>query len=222
MTSFVNLSGATGPDAPFTETVATALDRNLFAAFEGDPTAIAAGVQFQTAAIADKSVVPRVLGESADDLSSSELFDFLRVTLRRTASNNSEDEISPPKFIGKSGYYRIRMSIVVLATSNRNYTATLKSVLLVNGVEVVSTNPTPTGYNPASQVSDTLQYFQAGDSIVVKNKWVSGSQTFNTTYYSSIQVYTEELFNESQRQFGWAYDENGLDGPEYYLVSLRT
>ena len=102
MTSFVDLAGATGPDAPFTETVATALDRNLFAAMEGDSTAIAAGVRLSNTAIADGAISGRALAGGFATTSSTQLFDYLAIKGSRSFQSSSNDQTTQESFIAKA------------------------------------------------------------------------------------------------------------------------
>lgn len=213
MTTFTDLSGATGADAPFTETVATALDRNLFAALEGDSTAIAAGVRFQTPALADGCVAPRKLSGGRSTTSSTTVFDYLRIQGSRRFDSSTYDRLSPASYYQKAGTYRIRLTANL---SGATGSESLRCALLINDVQVAIT--AATSGTTIEQLSAV--YTIATDSkIEIKSVRQAGSGT-GTKYHScTADVFTDEIFSTSQRQFVWGYN---YDTTGKFLISFRT
>ena len=177
MTSFVDLAGATGADAPFTETVATALDRNLFAAMEGDPTAIAAGVRFQTNALADGCVAPRKLSGGRSTIASSQVFDYLRIQGNRRFDSSSYDETGYESFIQKAGTYRIKLTADLSGATGAE---SLQCALLVNGSQVAITSATS---GTAIQQLDAVYTLTTDSRVSIRSVRAAGSAT-STKYHS--------------------------------------
>ena len=213
MTSFVDLAGATGADAPFTETVATALDRNLFAAMEGDSTAIAAGVRLTTTALADDCVAARKLSGGSATLSSSTVFDYSRISGSRTFNSSTNDITTVGSFIQKSGTYRIKIVAQTLATSG---SSSLSCGLYINNI-LVSQTANTSGID--TQELDAVYTISANSTVQIKSIRVAGSTATLVNQNCTMTIYTDEIFNKSQRQTGWGYSY-GLGRKT--IISFRT
>ena len=212
MTSFVDLAGATGADAPFTETVATALDRNQIAAMEGDPTAIAAGVRFQTNALADGCVAPRKLSGGRSTIASSQVFDYLRIQGNRRFDSSSYDETGYESFIQKAGTYRIKLTADLSGATGAE---SLQCALLVNGSQVAITSATS---GTAIQQLDAVYTLTTDSRVSIRSVRAAGSAT-STKYHSCTgEIYTDEIFSLAQRQLSWMFVYPNLK----QLNSFRT
>lgn len=213
MTTFTDLSGSTGADAPFTETLVTALDRNLFAALEGDTTAIAAGVRFQTPALADGCVAPRKLSGGRATTSSTTEFDYLRIQGSRRFDSSTYDRLSPASYYQKAGTYRIRLTANL---SGATGSESLQTALLINDVQVAITAATS---GTTIQQLDAVYTIATDSKIEIKSVRSAGSGS-GTKYHScTADVFTDEIFSISQRQFVWGYN---YDTTGKFLISFRT
>jgi hypothetical protein len=213
MTSFVDLAGATGADAPFTETVATALDRNLFAAMEGDSTAIAAGARFQTPALADGCVTPRKLSGGRSTITSTAVFDYLRIQGSRRFDSSTYDRLSPASYYQKAGTYRIKLTANL---SGATGSESLQTALLINDVQVAITAATS---GTTIQQLDAVYTIGTDSKIEIKSVQSSGSGSVTKYHSCSADVFTDEIFSTSQRQLVWGYN---YDTANKFLISFRT
>lgn len=213
MTSFVDLAGATGPDAPFTETVATALDRNLFAAMEGDSTAIAAGVRLSNTAIADGGISGRALAGGVATNGSTQLFDYLVIKGNRSFQSSSNDVTTEESFIAKAGNYRI---ILVANAIGSGSSSSLACGLNINGALVAQT-PSTTGID--YQILDQVYAIPANSTISITSLRKGGSSTTAFNQQCLGGIYTNEIFSEPQRSMSWGYNYNTA---ARYAITFRT
>tara|TARA_R110002124_G_scaffold196256_2_gene363405 strand:- start:193 stop:831 length:639 start_codon:yes stop_codon:yes gene_type:complete len=211
MTSFVDLAGATGADAPFTETVATALDRNLFAAMEGDSTAIAAGVRLSNTAIADGGISGRALAGGFATTSSTQLFDYFRIKGSRSFQSSSNDQTTEESFIAKAGVYRIKLTANPIASAS---SVSFACALNINGTLVAQTASTS---GTTAQVLDAVYTIAANSRVSITSLRISGASTMN--HECIAQVYTNEIFSEPQRSMSWGYNYNTS---ARYAITFRT
>lgn len=213
MTSFVDLAGATGPDAPFTETVATALDRNLFAAMEGDSTAIAAGVRLSNTAIADGGISGRALAGGFATTSSTQLFDYLAIKGSRSFQSSSNDVTTEENFIAKAGVYRIALLANAIQSGS---SSSLACGLNINGTLVAQTAST-TGVQ--YQLLDNVYTIPANSTISITSLRKGGSSSTPFNHQCLCQIYTNEIFSEPQRSMSWGYNYNTS---ARYVITFRT
>tara|TARA_R100000541_G_scaffold57058_1_gene66890 strand:- start:1093 stop:1737 length:645 start_codon:yes stop_codon:yes gene_type:complete len=213
MTTFTDLSGATGADAPFTETVATALDRNLFAAFEGDSTAIAAGVRFANAAIADGGISGRALAGGFATTGSTQLFDFQKIKGSRTFNTSSSDQQTEESFIAKAGVYRIKLTATPIQQIS---SSSFKCRLLINGSVVGETAATS---GTTTQVNDAVYTIAANSKVSIESFRVAGSSASVVNHSCMMQIYTNEIFSEPNRSMSWGYNYNTS---ARYPITFRT
>lgn len=211
MTSFVDLAGATGADAPFTETVATALDRNLFAAMEGDSTAVAAGVRLSNTAIADGGISGRALAGGFATTSSTQLFDYFRIKGSRSFQSSSNDQTTEESFIAKAGVYRIKLTANPIASAS---SVSFACALNINGTLVAQTASTS---GTTAQVLDAVYTIAANSRVSITSLRISGASTMN--HECIAQVYTNEIFSEPQRSMSWGYNYNTS---ARYAITFRT
>ena len=198
MTSFVDLAGATGPDAPFTETVATALDRNLFAAMEGDATAIAAGVRFQTNALANGCVTPKKMKGCL--AGSSVLFDYFEIKGSRILNSSSTDQSTKSSYMVKSGslYVELVSNPVSMITG-----CSFKTQLLVDNV-VVAETPAASGTTLQSWSGNIT--INAGSQYKIKSTYVAGTSGSNNNHQCKASFKAQDLFNDNNKIVSWGYD----------------
>ena len=213
MTSFVDLAGATGADAPFTETVATALDRNLFAAFEGDSTAIAAGVRLSNTAIADGGISGRALAGGFATTSSTQLFDYLAIKGSRSFQSSSNDQTTQESFIAKAGVYRIKLTANPIASAS---SSAFSCGLNINGTLIAQTAST-SGTTP--QVLDAVYTIAANSTLSITSLRIGGASATALNHECIAQVYTNEIFSEPQRSMSWGYNYNTS---ARYAITFRT
>ena len=213
MTSFVDLAGATGADAPFTETVATALDRNLFAAMEGDSTAIAAGVRLTNLAIADGGISGRALAGGFATTSSTQLFDFQKIKGSRTFNTSSSNRETEKSFIAKAGVYRIKLTATPIQSASGS---SFQCRLLINGVLVAQTASTS---GTTTQQLNAVYTIAANSEIQIQSYRVAGSSGSVLNHSCIMQIYTNEIFSEPQRSMSWGYNYNTA---ARYAITFRT
>lgn len=211
MTSFVDLAGATGADAPFTETVATALDRNLFAAMEGDSTAIAAGVRFQTPALADGSISPRKM--KGCSLGTLVLFDYFEIQGNRTLNSSTTDQTTKSNYMIKTGSLTVQL---IAKPVSMVAGCSFKTQLVVDNVIVAET---PAASGTTQQTFTGNITINESSEYKIKSAYVGGSSGSNNNHQCKATFKASHLFNDNNKVVSWGFDyaNSGND----YAVALK-
>jgi hypothetical protein len=211
MTTFTDLSGATGADAPFTETVATALDRNLFAALEGDSTAISAGARFLTPAYADGAISPRTMKGSV--AGSAVVFDYFEIQGNRTLNSSSTDQTTKSNYMVKTGSLAVEL---IAKPVSMVAGCSFKTQLLVDDVVVAET---PAASGTTQQTWSGSITINAGSEYKIKSTYVGGSSGSNNNHQCKATFKTASLFNDNKKVVSWGFDYGGSG--EHYGVAFK-
>ena len=175
MTTYTNIQANTQASEPLTTTVVTALDRNLYALFEGDSTATPfAQLQepaIQTAAINPVKFAPVTAPTSTSTgvFTNAAFHDALGLQSDRTSSSTSTF-VTVSKSIKRAGDYTFYCSSFFrqFGTSN-NYI--VKTEFIVDGVIRFTHN----FIQAAIQKDQVTLSLTGGEEYFIKNYYVSGS-----------------------------------------------
>lgn len=178
MTTYTNIQANTQASEPLTTTVVTALDRNLYALFEGDSTATPfAQLQepaTQTAAINPAKFVPVTAPTSTATgiYTNATFYDALGLQATRNSSSTAT-HITETKYINRAGTYTFYFSSGFQDFGSNSII--LKTELIVDGVvrfTHLQTSAASIGFQ--DQVSLAMT---GGEEYLIKNYHVSGSAT---------------------------------------------
>ncbi|MDB4426020.1 hypothetical protein N9281_01040 [bacterium] len=180
MTSYTNIQANTQASEPLTTTVVTALDRNLYALFEGDSTATPFA-QLQEPAIQDLAVTEAKMADVIAPTSTSTGV-FTNAIAVSTIQSNVVNRTSTTavyqsvnQILPRAGSYTFYL-YSRMTRSNGNMIT--KNSLVVNGVVEASTT-----YSSGSNYSDqvTLTGLSSGDIWYIKNERISGTGEIDST-----------------------------------------
>lgn len=135
MTTYTNIQAQTQASEPLTTTLVTALDRNLYAAMEGDPSATSF-VQLQELGIADQVVTPlkipaitKPVSTATGFFTNAVAYDYM-FTASDRLNSMSTVQTSKEQTIESSGSYTFVMRLHITGSSSQR----IKSQLYINGV----------------------------------------------------------------------------------------
>ena len=175
MTTYTNIQANTQASEPLTTTVVTALDRNLYALFEGDTTATPfAQLQepaIQTAAINPAKFAPVTAPTSTSTgvFTNAAFYDALALRSDRTSSSTSTFE-TVSKTINRAGDYTFYCSSYFRqAGSSNNYI--VKTEFIVDGVIRFTHN----FIDAVIQKNQVTLSLTGGELYLIKNYYISGS-----------------------------------------------
>lgn len=178
MTTYTNIQANTQASEPLTTTVVTALDRNLYALFEGDSTATPfAQLQepaIQTAAINPVKFAPVTAPNSTATgiYTNAAFYDALGIVATRN-STSTATHTTETKYINRAGTYTFYFSSGFRDYGSNSYIT--KTELRVDGVvrfTHLQTSVESIGFQ--DQVSLAMT---GGEAYEIKNYYVSGSAT---------------------------------------------
>lgn len=175
MTTYTNIQANTQSSEPLTTTVVTALDRNLYALFEGDSTATTyAQLQepaIQTAAINPAKFAPVTAPTSTSTgvFTNATFYDALALRSDRTSSSTSTF-VTVSKSINRAGDYTFYCSSYFRqAGTSNNYI--VKTEFIVDGVIRFTHN----FIDSVIQKNQVTLSLTGGEQYLIKNYYISGS-----------------------------------------------
>jgi hypothetical protein len=176
MTTYTNVQAQTQASEPLTTTLVTALDRNLYAAMEGDPTATGF-VQLQEPGITTETVTPvkipaitKPTSTATGFFTNAVAYDYLFTGGERLNSTNTV-QTTKEKTIESAGTYTFVMRTTISLTSSQR----IKSELFIDGVLRITQQQTSTPQTLFDQYDITLS---GGETYYVKTtKTSSGTGT---------------------------------------------
>ena len=194
MTTYTNIQANTQASEPLTTTVVTALDRNLYALLEGDPTATGFA-QLQEAGIEDLAVTPSKIADvTAPTSTATGVFDNAVPvsTIHADVINRTSTTAiyqSADQTLSRDGSYTFFMASYMSRSSGNMI---VRNSLVVNGSTVATTT-----YSSGNIYTDqaTVNNLSAGDVWYIKNERISGTGTVNSDT-SAVSLISEETSND--------------------------
>tara|TARA_R100000951_G_scaffold23528_1_gene19711 strand:- start:396 stop:1151 length:756 start_codon:yes stop_codon:yes gene_type:complete len=176
MTTYTNIQAQTQASEPLTTTLVTALDRNLYAAMEGDPSATGF-VQLQEPGITTATVSPvkipaitKPTSTATGFFTNAVAYDYLWTGGDRLNSTNTV-QTTKEQTIESAGTY----TFVMRTSISQNSSQRIKAQLYIDGVLKVTQQQTTTTQVRFNQFDITLS---GGESYYVKiTKTTSGTNT---------------------------------------------
>lgn len=194
MTTYTNIQANTQASEPLTTTVVTALDRNLYALLEGDPTATGFA-QLQEPGIQDLAVTPsKIEPVTAPTSTATGVFDDavpVSTIHADVISRTSTTAVyqNADQTIARDGSYTFFMASYITRSSGDMI---VRNSLVVNGSTVATTT-----YSSGNVYTDqaTVNNLSEGDVWYIKNERISGTGTVSSST-SAVALISEETSND--------------------------
>jgi hypothetical protein len=194
VTTYNNVQAQTQASEPLTTSLVTALDRNLYALLEGDPTATGFA-QLQEPGIQDLAVTPsKIEPVTAPTSTATGVFDdavpvstIHAAVISRTSTTAVYQNAD--QTIARDGSYTFFMASYMTRSSGNMI---VKNSLVVNG-SAVATTIYSSGSVYTAQV--TVNNLSVGDVWFIKNERVSGTGTVSSNT-SAVCLISEETSND--------------------------
>jgi hypothetical protein len=194
VTTYTNIQANTQASEPLTTTVVTALDRNLYALLEGDPTATPFA-QLQEPAIKDLAVTAAKISDVIAPTSTATGVFTNAVPVStihaRVINRTSTTAVyqNADQTLSRNGSYTFFMASYMTRSSGN---IVVRNSLVVNGSVVATTT-----YSSGNIYTDqaTVNNLSAGDVWYIKNERISGTGTISS-YTSAVSLISEETSND--------------------------
>lgn len=194
MTTYTNIQANTQASEPLTTTVVTALDRNLYALLEGDPTATGFA-QLQEPGIQDLAVTPsKIAPVTAPTSTATGVFDDavpVSTIHADVISRTSTTAVyqNADQTLARDGSYTFFMASYITRSSGDMI---VRNRLMVNG-STVATIYYSSGNIYTAQA--TVNNLSEGDVWYIKNERISGTGTVSSKT-SAVALISEETSND--------------------------
>lgn len=176
MTTYTNVQAQTQASEPLTTTLVTALDRNLYAAMEGDPTATGflqlqePGITTATVSPVKIPVITKPTSTATGFFTNAVAYDYLFTGSDRLNSTNTVQTTKEQTIESAGTYTFVMRTDITLSSSQR-----IKSELFIDGTLRLTQQQTSTNQTLFNQYDITLS---GGETYYVKiTKTSSGTDS---------------------------------------------